>query len=136
MRKNRKRTKEMSVVASRSMHIGAIIMMLFVVGIIYLLASSSCDQLSKSIGEKEKVLAKLEKDRQRASAAWDAMKTSENLDRMLRKHGLAMKYAHPHQVVRINRDGKAIPGQLSLTRISQIEQRNKTMLTANYPRRR
>ncbi len=133
MRKNRKRTKEMSVVASRSMHIGAIIMMLFVMVIINLLASSSCDQLMKSIGEKEKYLTKLENDRKRASADWDRMKTSENLDRMLLKHGLAMKYPRADQVVRMGRNGRAMPGQLSLAR---MEQSNKARTTAEYHHRR
>ena len=133
MRKNRKRSKEMSVIASRSMHIGAIIMMLFVVGIVNLLASSSCDQLMKSIGEKEKALARLENDCRRASADWDRMKTSENLDRMLCKHGLAMNYPRPDQVIRMDAKGRPLPGQLSIAR---AKERMSTRMTANYSRRR
>ncbi len=136
MKKNRKRTKEMSVVASRSMHIGAIIMALFVIGIIYLLASSSCTQLQKLIGEKEKKLVKLENDRKRASAAWDSLNSPENLNKMLRKHGLAMYYPHAHQIVRMGKDGRATPGQTSLARLEKIGQSNKTRLVSNYSRRR
>lgn len=133
MRKNRKRSKEMSVIASRSMHVGAIIMTLFVMVIINLLASSSCDQLMKSIGEKEKQLARLENDRKRASADWDRMKTSENLDRTLLKHGLAMRYPRADQVIRMGANGRPTPGQLSIAR---AEQRAKTRLTAQYRRGR
>ena len=89
MKKNRKRSKKMSVMASRSMHVGGVLMMFFVMVIVNLLASSSCNQLMKSIGEKERQLAKLENDRARESARWDAMKTSENLDRALLKFGLS-----------------------------------------------
>ena len=52
MKKNRKRSKKMSVMASRSMHVGGVLVMFFVMVIVNLLASSSCTQLMKSIGER------------------------------------------------------------------------------------
>lgn len=116
MRRNRKRSKNMSVMATRSMHIGAVMVMFFVMVILNLLASSSCNQLMKSIGEKEKLLAKLEDDRTRESARWDAMKTSDNIDRALLKFGLSMKYAKPEQIVRMDSAGRPRPGQLSVAR--------------------
>ena len=76
MRRNRKRSKKMSVMASRSMHIGAVLVMFFVMVILNLLASSSCTQIMKSIGEKERTLAKLEDERMRESARWDAVQRS------------------------------------------------------------
>jgi len=118
MKKNRKRSKKMSVMASRSMHVGGVLMMFFVMVIVNLLASSSCNQLMKSIGEKERQLAKLENDRARESARWDAMKTSENLDRALLKFGLSMKYPRADQIVRMDAKGQPKPGQLSVARAS------------------
>ena len=112
MKKNRKRSKKMSVMASRSMHVGGVLMMFFVMVIVNLLASSSCNQLMKSIGEKERQLAKLENDRARESARWDAMKTSENLDRAL------LKYPRADQIVRMDAKGQPKPGQLSVARAS------------------
>ena len=109
----------MSVMASRSMHIGGVLVMFFVMVIVNLLASSSCNQLMKSIGEKERQLTKLEKDRERESARWDSMKTSENLDRALLKFGLSMKYPRADQIVRMDSRGRALPGQISVARAAK-----------------
>ncbi len=133
MKRNSKRTKKMSVVASGSMSLGIVIFALFVMVIVNLLASSNCDQLQKTIGEKEKTLAKLENDRRRASAAWDEMKSSANLDGMLPKHGLAMKLPRTDQVVRMNKMGRPLPGQLSIVR---MDKNRKSCMTANYTSRR
>lgn len=133
MKRNSKRTKKMSVVASGSMSLGIVIFALFVMVIVNLLASSNCDQLQKTIGEKEKKLAKLEDDRRRASAAWDEMKSSANLDSMLPKHGLAMHYPSANQIVRMNKSGRPLPGQLSLVR---MDKSRKSCMTANYTSRR
>lgn len=129
MKKNRKRSKKMSVMASRSMHIGAVMVMFFVMVILNLLASSSCSQLMKSIGEKEKQLDKLEDDYTRECARWDGMKTSDNLERTLLKFGLAMTSPGPKQIVRMSEGGKPLPGQLS---IACAERRKSERQTARY----
>ena len=116
MKRNRRRSKKMSVMASRSMHIGAVMVMFFVMVILNLLASSSCNQMMKSIGEKEKTLAKLEDERARESARWDAMKTTDNIDRALLRFGLSMKYARAEQIVRMDSAGRPKPGQLAVAR--------------------
>lgn len=121
MRKNRKRSKKMSVMAANTMHFGAVIVMLFVMVIINLLASSSCQQLMKSIGEKERALDKLEEERVRESVRWEEMKTPEKLESALLRHGLAMRYPKADQVVRIKANGKPYPGQLS---VAKAQQRN------------
>ena len=116
MRKNRKRSRKMSVMASRSMHVGAVLVMLFAMVILNILASSSCTQLMKSIGDKEKIIAKLENDVVRESTRWDEMKTNESLDAALRRFGLSMKYPRAEQVVRMDANGRPKPGQLSVAR--------------------
>jgi hypothetical protein len=116
MKKNRKRSKKMSVMASRSVHIGAVMVMFFVMVILNLLASSSCSQILKSIGEKERTLAKLEDERMRESARWDAMKTADNIDRALLRFGLSMRYARAGQIVRMDASGRPKPGQLAVAR--------------------
>ena len=90
MRKNRKIPKKMSVVASNTMHFGAVIVILSVMVILNLLASSSCTQLMKTIGEKERELVKLEDSKMRESTRWEEMKTPERVEESLRAHGLAM----------------------------------------------
>ena len=116
MKKNRRRSKRMSVMASRSMHIGAVLVMFFVMVILNLLASSSCTQIMKSIGEKERTLAKLEDERMRESARWDAMTTADNIEAALLRQGLSMRYAKEEQVVRMDAAGRPKPGQLSVAR--------------------
>ena len=70
MRKNRRIPKKMSVVASNTMHFGALIVVFSVMVIVNLLASSSCSQLMKAIGEKERQLVKLEDAKARESTRW------------------------------------------------------------------
>lgn len=119
MRKNRKTTKRMSVLTANMLHFGAIVMMLFVMVILNLLASSSCSQLMKSIGEKDRKLDRLEEARQRESARWEQMKTPERLETALLKHGLSMKYPRPNQVVKMKADGTPYVGQVSVCQAKQ-----------------
>ncbi|MBR2982552.1 MAG: hypothetical protein IKC80_04905 [Kiritimatiellae bacterium] len=132
MRKNRKIPKKMSVVASNTMHFGAIIVIFSVMVILNLLASSSCSQLMKTIGEKERELVKLEDAKMRESTRWEEMKTPERVEEALRAHGLMMDMPRPYQVVRMRSDGTPFPGQLSVARSRQrvVEQ------TAQFRRRR
>ena len=116
MRKNKKMTKRMSVVASNTMHIGAVVLMLFAMVILNLLASSSCQQQHKEIGEKERELAKLEDSFTRESTRWEEMKTRERIDAALRSHGLKMDFAAPDQIVRVLANGKPRAGQTSVRR--------------------
>jgi hypothetical protein len=119
MRKNRKIPKKMSVVASNTMHFGAIIVILSVMVILNLLAGSSCTQLMKTIGEKERELVKLEDSKMRESTRWEEMKTPERVEEALRAHGLAMATPRAYQVVRMRADGTPFPGQLSVLRSRQ-----------------
>lgn len=101
------------------MYFGAVIVMLFAMVLLNLLASSSCQQLMKTIGERERQLAKLEEERVRESARWEEMKTPEKLESALLRHGLAMRYPKADQVVRMKADGHPYPGQLSVAKARQ-----------------
>ena len=93
MAKNRRIPKRRSVVMTNTMRVGAVLGMLFVMSIINLLASSSCQQLLKAIGEDERELARLEDARQREASRWEEMKTPEKIERALLRHGLSMRAA-------------------------------------------
>ena len=116
MRPNRKIPKKMSVVAANTMRFGAIVVFLFVMVILNLLASSSCTQLMKAKGEKERKLAQLDEARMRESTRWEEMKTPEKVVRALTLHGLVMNLPRADQNVRLRPDGTPFPGQISLTR--------------------
>ena len=119
----------MSVVAQHTAQIGAVMLMMFVMVIVNLLASSSCSQLMKSIGEKERTLNRLEDECKRESARWEEMKTPEKLELALNRHGLAMRYPKSSQIVRMRPDGRPVPGQLS---VAKAVQRAKASCTASY----
>jgi hypothetical protein len=106
----------MSVVATNSMRFGAIIVFFFVMVILNLLSSSSCTQLLKQKGEMEREIAKLDDSRMRESTRWEEMKTTENIEAALLRHGLSMRMPRPDQTVRLLPDGTPRPGQLSLAK--------------------
>ena len=116
MRKNRKVPKKMSVVATNTMRFGAIILFFFVMVILNLLSSSSCKQLENAKGALEREIVKLDEARTRESTRWEEMKTTENIEAALLRHGLSMKLPRPDQTVRLMADGTPRPGQLSLAK--------------------
>ena len=119
MRRNRVRPKNLSVVASGTMRLGAILLCGFVMAILIVLSSSSCTQLMKVKGGLEKELARLEDEYTRESTSWEGMKTPESVELALRRHGLAMKMPRPDQIVHMKGDGTPYPGQLSIARVRQ-----------------
>lgn len=129
MKKNRKMSKKMSVMAGRTVQIGAVMAMVFVVVIFNMLAQSSCKHLENSIREKERQLTKLDEEKAREEARWGAMETNESLDAALLRHGLAMKLPRAAQQVRLKSDGTPYPGQISVAKASA---RNRASQTAQY----
>lgn len=130
MRRNRRVTKKMSVVATNTMRFGAIIVFFFVMVILNLLSSSSCTQLLKTQGELERELVRLEDARMRESTRWEEMKTPERVEVALLRHGLAMHPPRPEQTVQMKSDGMPYPGQISLAR---ARQRTGSMAMAQVP---
>ena len=116
MKRNRKIPKKMSVVATNTMRFGAIIVFFFVMVILNLLSSSSCTQLQNTKGALEREIVKLDEARMRESTRWEEMKTTENIEAALLRHGLSMKLPRPDQSVRLMSDGTPRPGQLSLAK--------------------
>lgn len=116
MRKNRRRTKRMSVVAGATMHFGAVVVMLFVMVVINMLASTSCTQHERAIGEKEKEIDRLDDTLSRETMRWEEMKTPEKIEARLQKLGIKMSLPRPDQQVRLRADGRPYPGQRSVAR--------------------
>ena len=106
----------MSVVATNSMRFGAIIVFFVMMVILNLLSSSSCTQLLKQKGEMEREIAKLDDARMRESTRWEEMKTTENIEAALLRHGLSMHMPRPDQTVRLLPDGTPRPGQISVAK--------------------
>ena len=119
MRRNRKVSKRMSRISVHTMHIGAVMLMLFVMVILNLLASSSCNQLVKIVDQKDKELKSCNEELERTSARWDAMRSSDNLDRALVKRGISMHIPNPNQIILMDASGHPQPGQTSVALLRQ-----------------
>lgn len=119
MRKNKKVSKKMSVIATNTMRFGAIIVFFFVMVIFNLLSSSSCTQLMNEKGQKERELAKLEESFRRESTRWEEMKTPEKVEAALFRLGLKMSTPRPDQQIRLDANGAPCPNQLALKRLRQ-----------------
>ena len=115
MRRNRKMSKKMSVMATNTMRFGAIILSFFVMVILYILSSSSCTQLQNQKGAMEREIVKLDDALLRESTRWEGMQTPEKLEMELLRHGLSMSTPRADQIVRME-NGVPRLGQLSLRR--------------------
>ena len=119
MKRNRKMPKRMSVVATNTMRFGAIIVFFFLMVILNVLSNSSCTQLLKTKGEKEREIARLDDMLMRESTRWEEMKTPERIEAALFHRGLPMKPPRADQTVRMMANGQPQPGQIALTRMKQ-----------------
>jgi hypothetical protein len=136
MRKNKKITKKRSVAMTNTMHFGAVIVILSAVVILNILASSSCQQIQKSIGKKEKSIAAYDDEIRRAQTRWESTKSNHNVERALRKHGLLMNLVKPHQHVRVKKDGTLLPNQASVRQANERAVRATAMVSNSRRGRR
>ena len=116
MRRRNRRVNKESRFAAGSMGVAALIVSIFIMLMIYLSLDSRCGSISRDNGKAEKELTALEAELGRELTRWDEMKTTERLGANLTRFGLKMDYARPDQIVRVNADGRAAPGQLSVVR--------------------
>ena len=116
MRKNKKMSKKMSVMATNTMRFGAVILSFFVMVILYILSSQSCTRLQNQKGTMEREIVKLDDALLRESTRWEEMKTPEKIEMALLHHGLSMKTPRADQIVRMMENGTPRPGQISLAR--------------------
>lgn len=129
MRMNKVRTKRMSKIKMTTCYTGAFTLTLFVLVILFSCAKTNCEQLMKSIGEKQRLLDKRTDELTRETARWEEMTTPEKIEVALRRHGLKMVFAKPTQNIRMSSNGTPRPGQLSVVRLRQSA---AGRATANY----
>jgi len=121
MKKNRRTSKSMSVMATNTMRFGAIIVFFFVMVILNILSSSSCTQLMKIKGQLERDLSALDDSFMRESMRWESMTTPELVERALVAKGLDMRPPKASQTVKMGTDGLPRPGQMS---VAEARRRN------------
>lgn len=113
-RRNCRKSQKMNVMTGRTFHVAGIIVILLFAVVMNLVAESRCKAVNDSICEKEKLLARLEQDRDREDAVWQQMTSEENLSRALVRHGLNMRTPKDEQVIRLDANGVVRPGQRSV----------------------
>jgi len=70
--------------------------------------------LQDEIDSKYSELGRLKEQCMRAESRWNAMKTSENLEKSMLRHGIDMGLPQAHQIVKMGKDGKPIAPQHSV----------------------
>ena len=122
MRKNRIMPAKTAASGERSAWIAGLLVLAGVMAIVNILANTSCNQLSASIGAMEESLRKLDDDCHRESTRLSDMQTPEKLVRTLRQHGMAMNVPQPHQTIKMSRSGRPYPGaEAALRRLADSQ---------------
>ena len=135
-RKNRKVSANTAAAGEHAAWIGGLVVLAGIMAIVNVLANTTCNQLQASIGEKERQLAKLEDAYQRENAQLSSLRTPENLSRTLRKYGMAMNVAQPHQLIKMSRSGKPYPVSMAAIARARGESRGATASYGKSARRR
>jgi hypothetical protein len=83
--------------------VAGVIVLVATLAVAYLVMDHKCSQYGQQIKQFEQRYAALENEQIREDSRWNAMKTPEQIESMLLRHGLLMVYARPEQVVRMGR---------------------------------
>ena len=129
MRRNVRSSTKFSRTAHWTIGGVVVVIALLVASLVRMRAESTCQDLRRTIVEKERELAKLNDSLVRESARWEEMTTPEKLEQALVRHGLSMRYPRPSQMIRMTADGRPYPNQLS---VAKAEQRASLRATASY----
>ncbi len=127
MKRNHKKHVRLHPAARKMIGIIALgVTVLVIQGIV----DAKCHQLEQEISKQELRYTALENERVREAARWDEKKTRVKLDQAMLQHGLAMDFARPEQIIRMDASGRPVPGQLSLAKYQkdqyEIEKMAKT----------
>lgn len=80
-----------------------VLVLVAVLGLSYMWLCSRCDALGKDIKHKEVELNAAQKRLVNEQDRWSSITSPANLERAIRKHGLAMTMPREKQVVRVGR---------------------------------
>lgn len=115
MRRNRKVKKHSRFAANVT---GVVSLM--VCGLIMLMISwameSRCSGISREMAAAESRLKALDATLGRETARWNVLIAPENLKRQLTRLGIEMDLERATQIVRMGRDGRPEPGQITVAR--------------------
>lgn len=70
--------------------------------------------LQQDLNTKQADLGKLTEQCLREESRWNAMKSSDNLQRAMARHGIAMELPQAHQIVKMGKNGLPVQNQHSV----------------------
>ena len=130
--KRNKKVKKHSRCTMNSVNIVALIVLSFVAVMVYWSQDARCTALAQEIGKAEREYKRLERDCQREISSWEELKTPDNLRLAFIRHGLDMGQPNQEQVVRMDANGRPLPGQMSVSRIRARQSRIDRMVGVEY----
>lgn len=126
---NTLRTRHQSNMAMFTQRIIWVILVGLAVVFLNLLASSKCNDAMAKIVALDSEIKKREAELEIAAVRWQAIKRDDNVARVLRQSGCAMRIARPNQIVRLDGNGRLQPGQNS---VALARRRLAESATASY----
>lgn len=111
--RNRKRTLQ----SKRSWHSFSFVGMAFLalgLALTYGAYINKNTTLQKDLTEKQAELGRLNEKCLREESRWNALKTTESLQRAMARHGIAMDLPQSHQIVKMGKDGQPVQNQRSV----------------------
>ncbi len=100
--------------------LAGVIVLLVSFALLYLWLDHQCEALGNDIKDLETRGRALQDVLVKESNRWTSMKSPENLERALVRHGLVMVYARPEQIVRVARPGVAPTDYVVPERYAQL----------------
>lgn len=136
MRRNKNRicTKRSAGIKGSSLWLPAFIVAFVATCLVYIAADRRGSQQQTALAAQENELNALNEECERERVKWDVMTSPKNLDRALLRHGLVMERPRSDQIVRLAKDGRPRPGQLSVAKINT--ERSRAGMVASNTRRR
>ena len=128
MRQNRKVSRKRSIIGMHVVHFGVIMLMFGVMAVLHLLVTSSCGQVMKSIGEKERLIQARQNELESARAAWRRATSTDNIARMLHRRGIEMIDPQSDNVIHFDQNGRIDPRERS---VALVRERQKILQTAS-----
>lgn len=116
-RRNRKVNKHTSFKVNTA-GVAALLVTGFAMAMCYGVLGMRCTSIAQELQKVEKDYKQLTKEGERVAARWAELMAGSQLDENLARCGLEMKVQEPYQVVRLNAEGRPLPG-IAVTRAKE-----------------
>jgi hypothetical protein len=91
-----------------------VIVLIVGVALIYMSYTDKNKALQDEIDNKQSELGRLREQCMREESRWNALKTAENLEKSMIRHGIDMDLPQSHQIVKMGSNGRPLPNQHSV----------------------